>query len=45
MTFLELGYKGKGQVEVGLYDPATGDRLQLANGSDHLILPVQITVE
>jgi hypothetical protein len=41
----ERDYRGSAQLEVGLYNPDTGERVILANGADHLILPVEITVE
>ncbi len=45
IAFLDRGYQGQGIIEVGLYDPASGERLLLSDGLDHVILPVQITVE
>lgn len=36
---------GKYQVEVGLYNPDTGERLKLDDGSDHYMLePIEVTV-
>jgi hypothetical protein len=31
-------------VEVGVYDPRSGDRLNLANGENHLVLSARVTV-
>jgi hypothetical protein len=31
-------------VEVGVYDPASGDRLRLANGDDRLLLASKVHV-
>jgi hypothetical protein len=45
MIFHIPEYVGEGVIEVGLYDPASGDRLQLSSGADRLILPTEITVE
>jgi uncharacterized membrane protein len=45
MSFKETGYHGKARIEVGFYDPVTGDRLLLPDGSDYLILPVIVTIE
>jgi hypothetical protein len=45
MSFNETGYHGQARIEVGLYDPVTGDRLLLSDGSDHLIFPVTVTIE
>ncbi len=38
-------YRGEARVELGLYDPATGERVGTAEGADHIILPTRITVE
>jgi hypothetical protein len=45
LTFTAPDFQGTGQVEIGLYDQATGERLLLADGSDHLVLPVEIIVQ
>ena len=45
MTFLIRGYEGEALIEVGLYDPVSGDRLRSSNGADHVILPGRITIE
>jgi 4-amino-4-deoxy-L-arabinose transferase-like glycosyltransferase len=45
MSFNETGYLGQARIEVGFYDPVTGDRLLLSDGSDNLILPVTVTIE
>ena len=39
------GYRGPATIEVGLYDPITGVRAQLADGSDHFLLPVDLVVK
>jgi hypothetical protein len=36
---------GQYPVEVGVYDPRSGDRLTLANGDNHLVLPTRVTVK
>jgi molecular chaperone DnaK (HSP70) len=41
----EKDYRGQAFVEIGLYDPVTGTRLQLADGSDQLLLPITVNVE
>jgi hypothetical protein len=38
-------YRGPARLEVGFYDPDTGERIRVANGADHVILPVEITVQ
>lgn len=43
MVFREP-YTGPAAVEVGLYDPRTGARVLLADGRDHLILPLELAV-
>jgi hypothetical protein len=35
---------GEYPVEVGVYDPRTGDRLALASGENHLVLNSPVTV-
>ena len=40
----DTAYRGPARIEVGLYDPQTGQRVLLDNGADHLILPAEITV-
>ncbi len=45
LVFERSEYHGPAHLEIGLYNPDTGERVQLANGADHLILPVEITVE
>ncbi len=42
---LKEDYEGEARIEVGLYDPRNGQRLQLEDGSDHFILPVTVLVE
>lgn len=44
MAFRELDYVGEARIEVGLYDPATGERLKTSEGQDHFILPVSLQV-
>ena len=38
-------YHGAARLEVGFYDPETGQRVQLSNGADHVLLPIAITVQ
>jgi hypothetical protein len=45
ISLREPGYTGPARLAVGLYDPITGTRLPLADGSDALVLPVTLTVE
>ena len=40
----DTSYRGPARIEVGLYDPQTGQRVPLDNGADHLVLPAEITV-
>ena len=45
ISLRENDYRGQAKIEIGLYDPLTGIRLQLSDGSDQLILPVTLNVE
>jgi hypothetical protein len=38
-------YRGPASLEVGFYDPETGDRVRVTNGADHVILPVEVLVQ
>jgi hypothetical protein len=38
-------YRGPARIEVGFYNPDTNERVRAANGADHVLLPVEITVE
>jgi hypothetical protein len=44
LIWRETGYIGPARIVVGLYDPATGARLQTAEGADHVLLPVEVAV-
>ena len=44
LTWRETGYSGPARLIVGLYDPLTGERLSTAEGTDHVRLPVPLTV-
>jgi len=43
LTIQDTGYTGPARIAIGLYDPATGRVLTHA-GSDHVVLPVAITI-
>jgi hypothetical protein len=43
MAFQDTGYVGPARIAIGLYDPAAG-RVLASTGSDHVILPVAITI-
>jgi hypothetical protein len=47
LEFLPEGrtYRGPAHLEVGFYDPDTGQRVLAAGGADHIILPIEITVQ
>jgi hypothetical protein len=47
LTFNTAGqtYSGAATLEVGLYDVATGQRVLVNNGADHVSLPAQVTVK
>ncbi len=45
IAFHEEAYQGPARIAIGMYDPATGERLQLSDGLDQLILPVILTIE
>jgi hypothetical protein len=38
-------YQGPAQLEVGFYNPDTGERALVAGGADHIVLPIEITVQ
>ena len=44
LSFREA-YTGNGRIEVGLYDPLTGTRLQTAAGPDFFYLPITLEVK
>ena len=39
------GYRGPARLEVGFYNPETNYRIPVSGGGDHVILPVEITVQ
>lgn len=39
------GYHGPARLEVGFYNPETGDRIPAAHGADHIVLPITIMVQ
>jgi hypothetical protein len=43
MTFREP-YAGPGRIEIGLYDPATLERVPTANGQTFVILPTELQI-
>ena len=44
LIFRDPSYSGRTTVAVGLYDPVTGERVTLSDGSDQLILPVTLSI-
>jgi hypothetical protein len=40
-----LAYRGPAHLEVGFYNPETNERIPLVGGGDHIILPIEITVQ
>jgi hypothetical protein len=44
LTWNRQDYGGSATLEVGLYDQNTGERVKLKDGSDHVALPITITV-
>jgi hypothetical protein len=44
MTFREQGYTGPATIEVGLYDPDSGERLLTAEGRDFVYLTVELEI-
>lgn len=44
MTFREAGYAGPATIEVGLYDPDTGERLTTPDGQDFVYLPLALEI-
>jgi hypothetical protein len=47
LEFLPEGkdYRGPAHLEVGFYNPDTGERVLVAGGADHIVLPIEITVQ
>lgn len=45
LIWRDLAYSGPAQLAVGLYDPATGERLATSDGTDAFLLPLPIIVE
>ncbi len=44
LMFIRSDYTGAATLEMGLYDPASGGRVTLSDGSDHVTLPIQVSV-
>ncbi len=44
IVFRDSTYNGTAYVEVGFYDPISGDRLPLADGSDRLLLTTKLEI-
>lgn len=44
LTLEDATYRGPARIEIGLYDPDTGQRVLLSGGADHLVLPGEIMV-
>jgi 4-amino-4-deoxy-L-arabinose transferase-like glycosyltransferase len=44
LQWVDAGYTGPAEIEIGLYDPATGQRLLLPNGDSRLLLPDTVLV-
>jgi hypothetical protein len=40
-----MAYQGTARLEVGFYNPETNERIPLVGGGDHIILPIEITVQ
>jgi hypothetical protein len=38
-------YRGSAHLEVGFYNPETNNRVHVAGGADHILLPIEITVQ
>ncbi len=45
LHWLDPQYTGMARIQVGLYDPATGERLLAPSGASSLVLPEAISVE
>jgi len=45
LTWKDSSYQGEATLEVGMYDPATFQRLATAEGEDRVLLPIKVTVE
>jgi hypothetical protein len=45
MVFRDPDFEGTVRVEVGLYDPQSGERVRLQDGADRFLLPVELEIE
>jgi hypothetical protein len=45
LSFRDPAYEGTAVIEVGLYNPTSGERIRVPDGSDHLLLPVELRIE
>jgi hypothetical protein len=45
MVFRDPAFEGTVRIEVGLYDPQSGDRVRLLDGSDRFLLPLELAIE
>jgi 4-amino-4-deoxy-L-arabinose transferase-like glycosyltransferase len=45
LVFRDPAFEGTVRVEVGLYDPQSGERVGLQDGSDRYLLPVELEIE
>jgi len=45
LAFREPAYRGSATLAVGLYDPATWQRLATPQGEDRVLLPITVTIE
>lgn len=45
LTYNQPNFTGEVRLAVGLYDPITGERVKLADGSDRIVLPLVISVK
>jgi hypothetical protein len=44
LQFRDTAYEGPAMIEVGLYEPTSGRRVTLLDGTDHLLLPVWLEI-
>jgi hypothetical protein len=45
LMYNQPSFTGEVRLAVGLYDPSTGQRVKLADGSDRIVLPLMITIK
>lgn len=45
LAFRDTTYDGTAIIEVGIYDPVSGERVKLQDNSDRILLPVKLSID